>query len=138
MKSLKHKHGSKYFSQTSPPPPPPLPDPEEWGKKRSKFNFLEHGHVAFQIKWNANASTFFSESSHVAYHIRRECSIEHHASTYSVLTHTLDSWGGVKKKSESNHVAYQIKGNGAEHHASTYSVLTHTLNPWVGLKGQTK
>ena len=50
------------------------------------------------------------------YQIRREWSIEHHANTYSVLTHTLDPWGGVKGQnnfvSESSHVAYQFKGNG--------------------------
>ena len=37
------------------------------------------------------------------------------ASTYSILTHTIDPWGGVKGQniffSESSHVAYQIKGN---------------------------
>ena len=55
---------------------------------------------------------FFSESSHVAYQIRREWSIEHHASTYSVLTHTLNVWVEFKgkKNSECGHVAYQIKG----------------------------
>ena len=59
---------------------------------------------------------FFSESSHVAYQIRREWSIEHHASTYSVITHPRPL-GGVTGQnnffSESSHVAYQIKGNGA-------------------------
>ena len=38
-------------------------------------------------------------------------SIEHHASTYSVLTHILNLWFRLKgKKSECGHVAYQIKG----------------------------
>ena len=54
----------------------------------------------------------FSESSHVAYQIWKEWSIEHHASTTSVLTHTLNLWVGLKgKKSECGHVAYQ---NGKE------------------------
>ena len=37
--------------------------------------------------------------------------IEHHASTYSLLLHTLNLWDGLKgkKKSECGHVAYQIK-----------------------------
>ena len=82
--------------------------------------FSEHGHFAYQIKWNREGSNmqahilslhtpstptlggvkdqniFFSESSHVASQIRREWSIEHHASTHSVLTHTLCPWRGVK------------------------------------------
>ena len=44
-----------------------------------------------------------------------ECNLEHHASTYSFLTYTIDSWDGVKGHnifSESSHVAYQIKWNG--------------------------
>ena len=43
----------------------------------------------------SNVKTFFSESN-VAYQIKREWSIEHNASTYSVLTHILDPWVGVK------------------------------------------
>ena len=38
------------------PNPTPL-DPED-GVKRSKFTFLEHGHVAYQIKGNTNAATW--------------------------------------------------------------------------------
>ena len=38
---------------------------------------------------------FFSESSHVAVLIRGELSIEHQASTYSVIMHTLHPLGGV-------------------------------------------
>ena len=63
-----------------------------------------------------------------------------HASTYSVLTHTLHSLGGVNGQNifpESSQVAYQIKLEWSiEHHASTYSVLTHTLDPWGWVKGQ--
>ena len=57
---------------------------------------------------------FFSESSHFAYQIRREWNIEHHARINSVLTHTLDPWGGVKGQtffSESMHDAHQVKWN---------------------------
>ena len=43
-----------------------------------------------------NMLLLFPEKSHVAYQIRNEWSIEHHASTYSILTHILDPWGGVK------------------------------------------
>ena len=46
-----------------------------------------------------NKLLLFSESSHVAYQIRKEWSIEHHASAYSILAHTLDPWGGVKAQS---------------------------------------
>ena len=38
------QHGSKYFARR--PPPTTLGD----GVNMSKFNFLEHGHVAYQIK----------------------------------------------------------------------------------------
>ena len=95
---------------------PPLP-PYGWGQK-VKPKFSEHSHVAYQIKWDyecckmeanilsfshhstpevtSEVKTFFSEISQVAYQIRREWIIEHNESTYSVLTHTLDHWGGVK------------------------------------------
>ena len=56
---------------------------------------------------------YFSESSHVAYQIKRELSTEHHESKYAVITHTLDPMGWDQKVffffSESDHVAYQIK-----------------------------
>ena len=43
--------------------------------------------------------------------------MQQHTSTYSVLTHTLDPWGGVKSQnivfSDSSHVIYQINGKGA-------------------------
>ena len=43
--------------------------------------------------------------------------MQHYATIYSVVLRTLDHWGGVKGQniffSESSHVAYQIKGNGA-------------------------
>ena len=38
----------------------------------------------------------FSESSHVAYQIKRELRAEHHESKRAVITHTNDSSGGVK------------------------------------------
>ena len=73
------QHGTKYFARKP-------PQPQSWGQK-VKFNFSEHGQRSKQ---------FFRESSHVAYQIRREWSIEHRASTYFVLTHTFDPWGGLK------------------------------------------
>ena len=67
--------------------------------------------------WGPRSNIFFSESSCVAHQIRREGSIEHHASTYSALTRTLDPLGWVKDQnmlfSESSRVAYQIKWDGA-------------------------
>ena len=42
--------------------------------------------------------TFFSDSSHVAYQVRRELSMEHHANTYHVLTHRLNPGVGSKVK----------------------------------------
>ena len=58
----------------------------------------------------SKVKTIFSESSHFPQINLREWSIEHHTSTHSVLTHTLNLWVGLKgKKSECDHVAYQIK-----------------------------
>ena len=56
--------------------------------------------------------TFLSESSHVAYQIRREWSVEQR---HMLSLHTLSTPGVGSKLffSESSHVAYQIKGNGA-------------------------
>ena len=69
------------------------------------------------LKLDQRSNYYFSESSCVACQIRRERSIEHHASTYSVLTYTPQPFDGVKGQniffSESSHVLYQIKGNGA-------------------------
>ena len=102
------------------------------GSKGQNSTFSEHGHVVYQIKWDHKCSNrkahilslhtplipgveskvkiyFFLKVVMLHYQIRREWSIEHHASTYSVLTHTLDPWGGVKCQnifSESSHVAY--------------------------------
>ena len=45
------QNGSKYFAR-SPPPSPVLGG----GVNRSKFIFLEYGHVAYQIKWNHECS----------------------------------------------------------------------------------
>ena len=90
--------------------PHPTHIPPGMGSKGQNSTFSEYAHVAYQIKGNHKCSNmqahilslhtpstpgvgvkgqniFFSESSHVAYQIRREWSIEHHASTYSVITH---------------------------------------------------
>ena len=57
-------------------------------------------------------SSTFSEHFHVAHTNLREWSIEHHVSTVSLITHTLNLRAGEKskKKSESGHVTYEIKG----------------------------
>ena len=78
---------------------PPLPP--DHGVKRSKFNFLEHGHVAYQIKDNHECSNMvanilptdppnttlgmgpvdqnltFSEHGHVAYQIKENQKCSH-------------------------------------------------------------
>ena len=66
--------------------------------------------------------------------------IEHHASTWSILTRTLDPWGGVKM---SKHfllkvVILHIKFKGKKHRAPCKHIFcpnTH-LNPYIGSKGQ--
>ena len=124
------QHGSQYFARR--PPSPTL------GVKRSKMNsFRTLCHVAYQIKGNlecsnmvaniclqtaptppsrpwggVNRSKFnFFRTWSCCITNYREWSIEHRASTYSLLTHTLNLWVVLKgKKSECGHVAYQIKG----------------------------
>ena len=101
------QHGSKYLTRRPPPPPDP------------------GGGAKIFRTWSYCISNLI------------ESRIQHHASTYSVLTHTLDPWGRVKGQyiffSESSHVAYQIRREWIiEHHAITYTVLTHTQNLWVG------
>ena len=66
---------------------------------------------------------------------------KHHANTYSVLTHTLDPWGGVKGQnffSESSHVAYQIRKEWSLSTMQTHILFLHTpLTPGVGSKVKT-
>ena len=38
-------------------------------------------------------NSFFSKSSHVAHQIKGK----HHESKYSIITHILDLWGGIKR-----------------------------------------
>ena len=51
---VQQQYDSKYFARRPPPPPPPHththPLPPTLGL-RSNSTFLEHGHVAYQIKW---------------------------------------------------------------------------------------
>ena len=57
-----------------------------------------------------------------------------HASTYYILTHILNPWGGVKgqKKSEITHVAYHIKT--MEHREPCNHIFCST--PWKRSKGK--
>ena len=59
--------------------------------------------------WWGQRSNHFSESSLVAYQIRREWSIEHYASSYSVLTYT------IKGKKNLNMVKLHIKLKGKKY-----------------------
>ena len=98
-----------------------------------KHIFCSYTHPKPLGVWSKGQNISFSES-HVAN--KRELSIEHHASTYSVLTHTPGLWGWVKR---SKHffflkvVMLQIKLNGAP---CKHIFLTHTHSLWVGLKGK--
>ena len=68
--------------------------------------------------------------------------MQQHASTYSVLTQTLDPWGvGSKGQnssfSEHGHVAYQIKGNHKCSNMQGHILSLHTPStPGVESKGQ--
>ena len=58
-----------------------------------------------------------------------ESGMQQHTSTYSVLIHTLYPWAvvkGAKNPSESSHVAYQIKGNGASSTMQAHILSLHT------------
>ena len=74
----------------SPPLPSPTTDPGVGSTGQNLF-FSEYGHVAYQREWSA----------------------EHHASTYSLLTHPLNLWVGLKgKKKRLNVVMLHIKLGG--------------------------
>ena len=69
-------------------------------------------------------------------------SIEHHESKYSVLTHLLNRWGGVKRSnisffSISGHDAYQIKVKEVLTNMQAETLTLQTpLTPGIGLKVQ--
>ena len=64
--------------------------------------------------------------------------MQQHASTYSVLTHTLDPCGGVKGQncfSESSHVVYKIKWNRECSNMQAHILSLHTPStPALGSK----
>ena len=62
--------------------------------------------------------------------------MEHDASTFLIITHTLGFGQKVKTFfSEIFHIAYQIRREWSiEHHTSTYSALTSTLGHWGWVK----
>ena len=102
-----HQHGSKYFTGRHTPT-------LRLVSKGQNSTFLEHGHVAYQIKWNHECSKMVAN---VFYQIRREWSIEHHASTYSVITHPRPLGWGQRSK------------------LFFLNVVMLTFNLWAGLKG---
>ena len=59
--------------------------------------------------------------------------MENHASSNSLLTHTLKQWIGLKgKKSKRGHIAYRMKGK--EVWTNIHYLLTHTPDLCVRLK----
>ena len=94
-----------------------------------KHTFCPYTHSR-SLGWSQRSKYFFSESSHVLYQIKKEWSIEHHAIIYiySVLTHTLDAWGGVKGHNYFLKVVMlHIRLTGMEHRAS----CRHTFRPYT-------
>ena len=102
------------------------------GFNKSKFNFSERGHVAYQIKGNHKCSNLvaniypadpppppdprvkrskcnFFRTWSCCLRKLRAWSIEHHASIYSLLTHTLNLWVGLKGKTNLNVVRLHTK-----------------------------
>ena len=109
-------------------------------RPRSKLNFSEYGHVAYQIKAvdagsNMVANTLptdtastqgmgskgqtisFSESSHVAYQIKALRRWQQHGSKYFAHRHNLGPGGGVKLYLFLKVVMLHIKLKGIEHRA---------------------
>ena len=95
--SRMHQHGSKHFARRPQTPSPP--SNLEMGSIGQNSFFSEHGHDAYQLKWN---------------HLMRQ----HGSKYFACRPHpppptTLGE--GVKRSksifSEHGHVAYQIKGN---------------------------
>ena len=100
------QHGSKYFTCR--------PSLTFWVWLGQNSHFSEHGHVSYQIKGNdacrkmvgntfthrppshpIKNSTFFRTWS-CCMSNSTESQMQQHACTYSVITHTLNHWGGVK------------------------------------------
>ena len=124
--------------------------------------FSEYGHVAYQIKGNDTCSNMvanilcrppspdpggvkihlFQNMGHVAYQIKGN----DERSTYSVLTHTLNSWDGVKGQNNFFYiflaVMLHIKLKGTEHRAPckhlycpcTFILSLHTPSTPDGVK----
>ena len=90
------QHCSKSFARR---PPPPYPQDPGDGVSRSKFNSLEHGHVAYQIKGNLEMQQHVSK-----YFARRP-------SPAIAPTPGMGPVGQDSTFSEHGHVAYQIKEN---------------------------
>ena len=107
------QHGRKYFTRRTlaiPTPPPFLGLGSKFSFFRTwsccKSNKIEprmqqHAHTYSVLTYTLDPlggvkgqNIFFSERSHVAYQIRMKWRIGHHASTYSVHTHThtLNLW----------------------------------------------
>ena len=80
------------------PAEPPPPDPRD-GVNRSKFNFLEHGHVAYQIKWNHEMQQHGSIFKYFA------------SSPTYLPPPPLTPGDGVNRLKEHGHVAYKIDCN---------------------------
>ena len=81
------QHGSKCLPSVPPPDP-------RGGVKRSNSTFSEHGHVAYQIKWNHECSNMVANDLHAL-----------------PPDPGVGSKGQNSTLAEQGHVAYQIKGN---------------------------
>ena len=88
-------------------------------------------HYTYPRPWDGINIFIFTERSHAAYQIKREWSIEHHASPYSVLTHILDPSVGVKGQTFFllKEVGLHIKLKGTEHSASCNHIFCPYTHP---------
>ena len=119
----------------------PKPRPQGWGQKVKIQLFLEHAHVAYQIKGNqemqqhGGQNSTFSEHVNVIYQIKgsHECSnmVANILSTNIPPTLGMGPIGQTSAFSEHGHVAYQSKGiNELKQHGSKYYAL-RPPRPWL-------
>ena len=141
-------------------PPPPLPLTQ--GLKRPKFNFSEHGYVAYQIYWYyemkqhgkyfacrlppptptagvIKVKIFFFRTMSCCISNLRESRMQQHGSKYfahrspTPLTLVLGLKGQNSTFSEHSHVAFQIKWIRKCSNIVANILLTDTPTPTLGM-----
>ena len=99
-----------------------LPKNHRDGTIGRNSTFSEHGHVAYQIKWNHEMQQHGSK-----YYVRRSPPPHTHTHIHTPLTGSISQNSAF---SEHGHVAYQIKWNHEmQQHSSNYFAWLHAPDP---------